>query len=211
MITQQNELSTGELVELLENSNIKVIDIRPVEAYNGWKLNGETRGGHIKGAKSLPEKWTKYMDWIEIVHAKSILQQHKIVVYGYSRETVEKAVRQFQKAGYPDVNLYLHFMDEWTTNMSLPMEYLPRYSHLVSAEWVKTLLSGNRPQEYDNNKFVVVHAHYRNREAYLSGHIPPGPSTWIRWHWRLPKHGTVARPKSLKLHWSNTASLLTLR
>ncbi len=172
MMTQLNEISTGELVELLENNNTKIIDVRSVDAYNGWKLNGEIRGGHIKGAKSLPEKWTKYMDWIEIVHTKGILPQHKIVVYGYSLEAMEKTARQFQKAGYPDVSLYLHFTDEWTADSSIPMEYLPRHSHLVSAEWVKTLLSGNRPQEYDNDKFVIVHAHYRNREAYLSGHIP---------------------------------------
>ncbi|GMT46102.1 MAG: thiosulfate sulfurtransferase [bacterium] len=189
-MTQQNELSTGELVRLLENNNTKIIDVRSVEAYNGWKQNGESRGGHIKGAKSLPEKWTKYMDWIEIVHTKGILPEHKIVIYGYSRKNVEKTARQFQKAGYPDVSLYLYFTDEWTADDSLPMDYLPRYSHLVSAEWVKTLLSGNKPQEYDNDKFVIVHAHYRNREAYLSGHIPgaidmdtlalEAPETWNR-------------------------------
>jgi len=190
MKTQQHELSTGELVRLLENNNTKIIDVRSVDAYNGWKLNGESRGGHIKGAKSLPEKWMKYMDWIEIVRSKDILPQHKIVVYGYSPKAIEKAARHFQKAGYPDVSLYLHFTDGWVPDNSLPMEYLPRYSHLVSAEWAKALLSGNNPQEYDNDKFVVVHAHYRNREAYLSGHIPgaidmdtlalEAPETWNR-------------------------------
>ena len=190
MMTQQHELSTGELVRLLGNNNTKIIDVRSVEAYNGWKLNGESRGGHIKGAKSLPEKWTKYMDWIEIVHSKSILPQHKIVIYGYTQEALEKTARQFQKAGYSDVSLYLHFANEWTADSSLPMEYLPRYSHLVSSEWVKTLLSGNKPQEYDNDKYVIVHAHYRNRDAYLSGHIPDAidmdtlaleaPETWNR-------------------------------
>ncbi len=189
-IVRHNELSTSEMVSVLENNNTKIIDVRSVDAYNGWKLDGENRGGHIKGAKSLPEKWLQYMDWTEIVHAKGILPQHKIVVYGYSEESVEKTARQFQKAGYPDVQLYLHFADEWTTDDNLPMEYLPRYKHLVSAEWVKMLLSGNEPPEYDNNKFVVVHSHYRNREAYLSGHIPgaidmdtlalEAPETWNR-------------------------------
>ena len=193
-MTQQYELTTGELVNLLKDNNTKIIDIRPIDAYNGWKLNDEIRGGHIKGAKSLPEKWTQYMDWIEIVRSKQILPQHKIVVYGHTPETVEKTARLFQKAGYPDVSIYLHFTEEWTAESNLPMEFLPRYKHLVSAEWVKMLLSGNKPPEYDNDKFVVVHSHYRNREAYLSGHIPgaidmdtlalEAPETWNR---RSPK------------------------
>lgn len=52
------------------------------------------------------------------------------------------------------------------------MEKLQRYKHLVSAEWVNELISGSKPAEYENDKFIVVHSHYRNREAYLSGHIP---------------------------------------
>jgi len=30
-------------------------------------------------------------------------------------------------------------------------------------------LRGEKPPYYDNDKFVVVHSHYRNRNAYLSG------------------------------------------
>jgi len=45
------EISTAELSENLHK--YKVIDIRPIDAYNGWKEGGETKGGHIKGAKSL--------------------------------------------------------------------------------------------------------------------------------------------------------------
>src|SRR5665811_983477 len=43
---------------------------------------------------------------------------------------------------------------------------------------------------YNNDRFVIVHAHYRNRDAYLSGHIPgaidtdtlalEAPETWNR-------------------------------
>ena len=62
-------LSTLELSDLLEDKNTIIIDIRPVDAYNGWRCENEKRGGHIKGAKSLPLKWTNYMDWIEIVRS----------------------------------------------------------------------------------------------------------------------------------------------
>jgi len=71
------QLSTKELLSFIENKNGIIIDIRPVDAYNGWTLKNEKRGGHIKGAKSLPLKWTKYIDWIEIVRSKNILPDHQ--------------------------------------------------------------------------------------------------------------------------------------
>ena len=62
--------------------------------------------------------------------------------------------------------------------------------HLVSAEWVKTLISGGKPLEYSNDKFVLCHAHYRNPDDYKKDHIPgaisldtlelESPETWNR-------------------------------
>ena len=60
-------LSTDDLQNILDSKNTKIIDARSVDAYNGWKLKGEARGGNIKGAKSLPLKWTKYMVWTAVV------------------------------------------------------------------------------------------------------------------------------------------------
>ena len=45
-------ISTKELSGLLNSSKLVLVDIRPVDAYNGWKIQNETRGGHIKSAKS---------------------------------------------------------------------------------------------------------------------------------------------------------------
>ena len=74
------EISTDDVFQLLGKPGIKIIDIRPIDAYNGWCLQNESRSGHIKGAKSLPAKWFEYIDWIEILRSKKILPQHKIIV-----------------------------------------------------------------------------------------------------------------------------------
>lgn len=184
-----HKLTTDELIEKVENG-AKLIDVRSVNAYNGWRLKNESRGGHIKGAKSLPVKWTKYMDWIESVRHKEILPEDEIILYGYTQEESRKVAEQFSKAGYSKIAVYDDFFEEWVPDKSKPMEKLPNYKNLVSAEWVKKLISGERPAEYDNDKFVVVHSHYRNRDAYLSGHIPgaidmdtnalESPETWNR-------------------------------
>ena len=185
-----NQLSTTDLEKFINDKSVRIIDVRPVDAYNGWRLQNENRGGHIKGAKSLPAKWCNYIDWIEIVRSKGILPKHKIIVYGYSETEVKLVTKMFRRVGYSDVNVYRNFLNEWAANESLPMENLKRYRQLVSADWVKSLISGETPAEYSNNKFVICHAHYRNRNAYLSGHIPgaidmdtlalEAPETWNR-------------------------------
>lgn len=165
------QLTTAELLDRMKNG-VKIIDVRPIDAYNGWKMQGEKRGGHINGAKTLPAKWAEYIDWIEIVRHKQILPDDEIIIYGYTAEESEKVAQLFNKAGYNNVSLYQNFLTEWVVDDSLPMDKLHNYKHLVSAHWVKQLISGQQPDEYVNNKYMVVHSHYRNRDAYLTGHIP---------------------------------------
>ena len=184
------EINTAKLYTNLENPDYQVIDVRPVDAYNGWKLENEARGGHIKGARSLPLKWTNYMDWIEVVRSKHILPEHNIVVYGYTSTQSQTVASLFVKAGYNNVLLYNHFIEEWAGNHKLPLQKLERYHQLVYPEWVKLIADGGIPPEHSGDKIVICHAHYRNRDAYLSGHIPgaididtlalEAPETWNR-------------------------------
>ena len=187
-------INTEAVLNAIDDKNTIIIDARTSDAYNGWKHFGEQRGGHIKGAKSLPLKWTKYMDWIEVVRSKQILPKHNIIIYSYTEEDSLKLANTFLKAGYSNVSLYNDFVQEWSMDAKLPMDILARYKNLVSAPWVKELILGGSPDEYTNNKYVICHSHYRNRDAYLSGHIPgaidmdtlalEAPETWNR---RSPK------------------------
>ncbi|MCB2196366.1 MAG: thiosulfate sulfurtransferase [Bacteroidetes bacterium] len=184
------EITTQELLSKLDDNNTKIIDVRSINAYNGWKEQNEKHGGHIKGAKSLPVKWSNYIDWIEIVRSKLIVPENSIIIYSYHKDDSEKVANLFLKAGYSDIHIYNDFVNDWSANEKYPMNYLARYKNLVSADWVKTLIDGKKPTEYDNDKFVIVHSHYRNRDAYLSGHIPgaidmdtlalESPETWNR-------------------------------
>lgn len=165
-------LSTQQLIDLMQTPDVRLLDIRPVEAYNGWTLNNEKRGGHIQGAKSLPSKWLQYIDWIEMVNKKGIHPNHTIVVYGYDNTASEAVASRFLQSAYGKVYTYHHFTDEWSARPELPMQKLERYHRLVSAGWVHQLISGKNPLHYNNDKFILIHSHYRNRDAYLSGHIP---------------------------------------
>lgn len=185
-----NTISTKDLNYFILHQQGILIDVRSIDAYNGWREQGEKRGGHIKTAKSLPLKWTKYIDWIEIVRSKGILPDRKIVVYGYTIDEAEQVEKYFLNAGYTDIFLYENFINEWSANEDLPMDNLARFKNLVSANWVKDLIGGGKPEHYTNDKYIVIHSHYRNRDAYLSGHIPDAidmdtlaleaPETWNR-------------------------------
>jgi len=187
---QFQNISTKELVQLLDNPQISIIDIRPVEAYNGWRLLGENRGGHISGARSLPFKWTNYLDWIEIVRSKGILPEKEIVIYSYELSEAKKVALRFFKSGYRKIRIYKDFAEEWSADDQLPMDRLERYNMLIYPQWLKTLLDGGTPPEYEGKDFVLCHGHYRNRGAYEEGHIPgaveldtntlESPETWNR-------------------------------
>ncbi|WP_282039958.1 rhodanese-like domain-containing protein [Saccharicrinis aurantiacus] len=183
-------ISTQELLVLKENSDTVIIDVRTTDAYNGWKFRKEDRGGHIQGAKSLPIKWCNYMDWIEVVQSKEIKPEQQLIIYGYDAEDAISVATMFNKAGYHNLCIYNEFVEEWCADETLPMEHLARYKNLVYSDWVQQLIDGDKPDTYENSKYVIVHAHYRNRDAYLSGHIPgaidmdtlalESPQTWNR-------------------------------
>jgi len=208
MLDKLNEISTSELFDLSDDPYCHVIDVRPTEVYNGWKLRNEPRGGHIKGARSLPVKWAEYIDWIEIVRYKEILPQHKIILYGYDEKDVYKVAERFRDAGYDDLNIYKNYMSEWLPGDEFPVDRMERFMNLVYPAWLSALISGGGPPMYDNgNNFVICHAHYRNYDDYLDGHIPgaialdtlelESPDTWNRrapdeLKTALEKHGITA-------------------
>jgi molybdopterin synthase sulfurtransferase len=43
------ELTSGEPDQFLAQSANNLLDTRPIQAYNGWRLGDEARGGHIPG------------------------------------------------------------------------------------------------------------------------------------------------------------------
>lgn len=171
MALKTTELSTAELTSCMKNPKYNLIDIRPIEAYNGWKLSGEVRGGHLPGAKSIPLKWTRYMDWVEVLDEKNITVRKPVILYGYGAKETDQMAQQLYKLGYSEIFVYNHYM-EWAANSSHPLDRLPRYSKLVYPGWVKKLIGGEKPAEYDGRNFVICHSHYDYPEDYKAGHIP---------------------------------------
>lgn len=56
MSNQPASITTREMLDRMDDADHRIIDIRPIAAYNGWALRDEPRGGHINGAKSIPHE-----------------------------------------------------------------------------------------------------------------------------------------------------------
>lgn len=172
MPTRDPPFTTSQVRDLLKEHEIQIVDGRPIDAYNGWRLRGESRGGHIPGARTLPFKWSSYLDWIEIVRSKGIESRRPVLVYGYEQEETESIAALFRRAGYDEVSVYHDFVNEWAADSELPVDRLPRHRHLVPAEWVRRLTNRGEQAETAGRETVICHVHYRNPDDYAEGHIP---------------------------------------
>jgi len=172
MTDRPTRISTEELLGRLDDPGVQIVDVRPIDAYNGWRLRGEPRGGHVRGARALPRKWTGYLEWIEIVQAKGIEPARPLVIYGYEESEADEVGGLFARAGYEDVRVYPDFVGEWCADERLPMDRLARYTQLVSPWWLKQLLDDGAAPECSNRRHMLCHAHYQNPTDYDNGHIP---------------------------------------
>ncbi len=190
-------LNTIQLREKLGQDPVQIIDCRPIDAYNGWKLAGEPCGGHLPGARSLPFKWLDYIDWIEIVRGKGLVESQPVIVYGYDSDETEKVAGNFVRLGFKDVSVYHAFVTEWSGDANHPLQHLKRYRHLVPASWLQTLITTGNAPEYNNNRFVICHSHYQNPSDYKQGHIPGAIALDTNW---LESQETWNRRAPVELH-----------
>ena len=83
-----------------------IVDVRPLAAYNGWRRNGEARGGHIPGAVAFPAAWLRTVDEAEIrrlLAEKGITADRDVVVYGDGADDAAEFVAALTALGIEGV------------------------------------------------------------------------------------------------------------
>jgi thiosulfate/3-mercaptopyruvate sulfurtransferase len=171
----QASISTEELTEQLDSHDVIIADIRPAAAYNGWRLQGEARGGHIHGAVSFPLSWTKLVegqDLIALLASKGIAPDQRVVVYGYAAEESATMAEILGDSSFTSVLTCNSFLAKWAVNVELPMSRLARYEKLVHPRWVRRLISGRKPETYRGKGHVLLDVTSQGPELYRAGHIP---------------------------------------
>jgi molybdopterin synthase sulfurtransferase len=183
-------ISMDELAARAADPGHTILDVRPLAAYNGWRLMGEPRGGHVPGARSLPLEWTRFVDWIEALERKALDPARPVVVYGYTADDAERMASYLTRLGHGQVDTCGDFVDGWLADPARPLRRLERYRHLVHADWLHDVRRGGTPEEPPQRDWVICHAHFDNPADYERGHIPgalaldtnglESPATWNR-------------------------------
>jgi 3-mercaptopyruvate sulfurtransferase SseA len=168
-------LSTAELRRRLRDREVAVVDVRALHAYNGWRVDGETRGGHIPGAVAFPHGWLQDLDDVEVIrllHSKGVTASAEVVLYGDGIDAVEAVRSRLAELGVAAVGVYEHAWGEWAADESLPVDRLPNHERLVHPEWLRQVLDGARPEAAPAGHFLLFHVNFGVPEEYAESHLP---------------------------------------
>jgi thiosulfate/3-mercaptopyruvate sulfurtransferase len=169
------EVTTTELRERLGDPALTIVDVRGLPGYNGWRSNGEARGGHIPGAVAFPSAWLRSVDSAEVerlLHSKDIAPGREVVLYGDRPEDVLAVRTRLADLGVAGVRIYEQGWAEWAADETLPVERLPNYEKLVHAEWLRDLLDGGKPEAAPAGPFLLFHVNFGVPEEYEENHLP---------------------------------------
>ena len=168
-------ISSSELHERLQHPGLTIVDVRPLAAYNGWRLHQEARGGHIPGAVAFPSAWLHSVDQVEIerlLQAKQIVTGRTVVVYGDGLEAAAFTAR-LQSLGIADVRVLEEGFAAWAADERRPVDRLAKYDKLVHIEWLRQILHGETPEAApESGRFLLFHVNFGVPEEYAEGHIP---------------------------------------
>jgi 3-mercaptopyruvate sulfurtransferase SseA len=168
-------ISTAELRDRLDDPTLTIVDVRPLAAYNGWRLDSEERGGHIPGAAAFPIDWLRTVDEPEIARllaGKGVAPDRDVAVYGAGRDDASTLVEKLDELGLPGARIYDGGFGTWAADSTLPVEGLPQYQKLVHIDWLRQVLAGERPEASPDGGVLLFHVNFGVPEEYAEAHIP---------------------------------------
>lgn len=173
-----NEIKTSDLKDKLDDKEWIIVDTRLNDSYNGWKLEGVSRGGHIEGAVDFSANWltVEHDNKEEILNDalkdKNIDTDKNIVLYDANGKDALKVAEFLKEKGYK--NLHIYNINEWADDDSLPMEKYENYQAIVPASIVKDILDDKTPETFkDSDNIKIVEVSWGEEEtSYAKGHVP---------------------------------------
>ena len=159
----------------LADGDLTVVDVRPLSAFNGWRVGDEPRGGHIPGAVAFPAAWFGSVDPTEIgrlLGAKGVVAGRRIVVLGRDDGESSAVADALRALRIPDVRILTGGFGAWIADPDRAVEKLARHERLVHIEWLGQLLAGGRPEAAPSGRFLLFHVNFGVPEEYAEGHLP---------------------------------------
>jgi thiosulfate/3-mercaptopyruvate sulfurtransferase len=177
-------LSHLDQVKSPNDRPMMLIDARGDAEYNGWPLDGVTRGGHIPGALNIDYSWfyAKDKTILNAEEIKALLDlrnatpDKEMIVYGSTGLRAGFIYFVLRLMGYSRVSNYDGAALEWSNIPDLPMDKLARYEKLVHPGWVKELIDGKHPVGYSGKGFVILESRYTGFSTSQPGQVEAGAS-----------------------------------
>lgn len=167
-------LTPAELAARLVDPSLLPVDVRPLAAFNGWRLAGEPRGGHIAGAAAFPATWVRALEAPEFdrrLEAAGIVAGRTPVLYGYASAETDALADRLREVGIPSIRLVGGWA-AWSADDRLPIERLPHYDRLVHGDWLRLVLEGRAVEAAPAGPIRLFHVNFGVPEEYAEGHLP---------------------------------------
>jgi len=189
-------ITARELARRLAGDDLLVVDVRPLAAYNGWRLDGESRGGHVPGATAFPVTWLDQLDDADLrttLADKGLLVEAAVVVYGRGADDARRFAERLAALGHAGVTVLEGGWAAWADDATLPVETLPRFERLVHTDWLRAVLAGTRPEAAPARRHLLFHVNFGVPEEYAENHLPTAlylDTNWLEnpedWNRRSP-------------------------
>ncbi len=130
-VTVHEELiaSADWVLQHLNESNVKILDVRMPKEYTG-EIHNARRGGHIPGAENV--EWSTAMNsdgtfksadkLTKMYRDAEITPDKEVVVYCQSGHRASHGYLVLRLLGYPNVRVYNRSWSEWGNRSDLPIE-----------------------------------------------------------------------------------------
>lgn len=171
--TSLKNISSQDLESKVGQAEWVIVDTRINDAFNGWALDGVSRGGHIKGAVDFSANWLKVevknkdQELAKILKEKGITSDKNIVLYDANGKDRKEVAEYLISKGFKKI--YEYDVKEWAANDRYPMEAYPNYQLIVPAIWVNDLIKNNN----NGKPYKIFEASWgAESKDYKEGHIP---------------------------------------
>ncbi|MCG8472627.1 MAG: thiosulfate sulfurtransferase [Desulfobacterales bacterium] len=155
-----------------------IVDTRDTNAFNGWKLDGVSRGGHIPQAKDFSATWLKVKRpetkalLKEALATKGITKEKNILLYDANGIDALAVAEYLSAQGFS--KLYRYDFNNWAQNLKRPLIRYPNHHLIVPPVILKAVIDGKKPESFTHSKrIMVVEASWGAAwRSYNKGHIP---------------------------------------